>query len=150
MPAVMQWPGVIPASSVSAADAMHFDLFATVLDAAGIPVPQNNGPFALSGRSLLPHAGSAGATALADRYVFWDLYGQVGALHGQWKLVGEIANHHGRFEQALRDAEKTRFALYNLANDVGETTDVADSFPEIYRELKTRHLDWLAQFAETK
>ena len=37
--------------------------------------------------------------------------------------------------------------LYNLAEDLGEKTDLAQKQPEIYRDLKQRHLDWLRQFA---
>lgn len=146
VPVVMQWPGVIPPGSVSRADAAHFDLFATILDAAGLAVPLVNGPYRVSGVSLLPHMRSGGAAALPDRYLFWDLYGQVGALHGPWKMVGEISNHHGRFEQAVAEAEKAEFQLFNLDEDLGETTSVAAKFPAIYADLKARHLAWLRQF----
>jgi len=148
VPAVMQWPGVIPPGTVSPADAVHFDLFSTILDAAGIPVPAKNGPHAVSGVSLLPHLRSPGKTSLPDRYLFWDLYGQVGAVHGRWKMVGEISNHHGKFDQAVQDSKSAKFALFNLSDDLGEKTDVSAKFPEIYSDLKNRHLDWLKRFAE--
>lgn len=144
----MQWPGVIPPGSVSHADAVHFDLFCTILDAAGVPVPKMNGPYPVRGVSLMTHLRSGGTAPLPDRYLFWDLYGQCAALHGRWKLVGRIANHHGRFDAAVREAARTKFALYDLANDVGETTDLADREPEVYRDLKERHLEWLRQFAQ--
>jgi arylsulfatase A-like enzyme len=147
VPAVMRWPGQIPPGSVSEADAMHFDLFSTILDAAGLPVPERNGPFAVSGVSLLPHVRSGGRTSLPDRYLFWDLYGQVGGLHGPWKLVGEISNHRGRFEQAVSEAASTRFALYHLSEDPSEQTDVSGTYPAIYEDLKGRHLDWLRRMA---
>lgn len=148
VPAVMQWPGVIPAGTVSKADAAHFDLFATILEAARVPVPATNGRYAVHGVSLLPHLRSKAAAPLPDRYLFWDLYGQCGVLHGKWKLVGEIGNHHGRFAQAARDAEKTKFELYNLDEDIGEKSDLATKFPDVYADLKKRHLDWLRQFAQ--
>ncbi len=147
VPAVMRWPGAIPAGTVSAANAAHYDVFATVLDAAGLPVPARNGKFAVHGLSLLPHARSAGATPLPDRYQFWDLYGQCGALHGRWKLTGQIDNHRGRFDEAARQADLTEFELYDLDADPGETRNLAAAHPEIYRDLKRRHTDWLRQFA---
>jgi arylsulfatase A-like enzyme len=143
----MRWPGVIPAGTVSDANAAHFDVFATVLDAAGLPVPERNGRFAVQGVSLLPHVRSRAATPLPERYQFWDLYGQCGALHGRWKLVGQIDNHHGRFDLAARQAEAKTFELYDLDADVGETRDLAKERPEIYADLKRRHLEWLRQFA---
>ena len=147
VPAVMQWPGVIPSGTVSRVDAVHFDLFATILEAARVPVPSKNGKHDVHGVSLLPHARSKGETPLPDRYLFWDLYGQCGAVHGKWKLAGEIGNHHGRFAQAVRDAEKKTFELYNLEEDIGEKNDVSSKYPDVYADLKKRHLEWLRQFA---
>ena len=148
VPAVMQWPGVIPPGSVSHENAVHFDLFSTILDAAGVQVPATNGDYPVRGTSLLPLLRSGGQAKLPDRYLFWDLYGDIAALHGPWKMVGQISNHHGKFDKAVRETESAKFALYNLDEDIGEKTDVAEKFPEIYRDLKARHLEWLRQFAK--
>ncbi len=143
VPAVMRWPGVIPAGTISPANAAHFDLFSTILEAAGVAVPEKNGSLPVRGVSLLPHARSGGSEALPDRHLFWDLYGACGALHGDWKLVGQISNHHGRFDQAAAEAARTKFELYNLKEDIAEKNDVSGNHPEIYRDLKERHLAWL-------
>jgi arylsulfatase A-like enzyme len=148
VPAVMQWPGVIPPGSVTDASAVHFDLFATILDAAQVPLPAKNGDIPVRGVSLLPLLRTGGKTKLPDRYLFWDLYGKMGAAHGDWKLVGEIGNHHGRFEQAVREAEKAQFALFNLKNDLGEKLDVSAEFPDVYQDLRRRHIEWLRAFAK--
>jgi len=145
---MMQWPAVIPAGTVSNADAAHFDIFSTVLEAAGVGVPEKNGRHPVRGVSLLPHAKSAAKTPLPDRYLFWDLYGDCGALHGPWKLVGEIANHHGNFARASAEVEQTKFQLFNLKDDIGEKTDLADKHPDIYADLKKRHLEWIRAFAK--
>lgn len=147
VPALMQWPGVIPPNSTSHASVVHFDIFTTVLAAAGVPVPTHNGSFPVHGVNLLPLLRKPTTESLPDRYLFWDLYGDIAALHGPWKMVGQIANHHGKFDKAAEEAERTKFELYNLDKDIGETTNVADQFPEIYRDLKARHLQWLRQFA---
>ncbi|MFM9030042.1 MAG: hypothetical protein ACKOTF_05065, partial [Opitutaceae bacterium] len=94
-----------------------------------------------------PHLRSAARDPLPDRYQFWDLYGQCGALRGKWKLVGQIDNHHGRFDLAARQAEQTVFQLYDLDADLGETRDLAAAEPAVYADLKSRHLEWLRQFA---
>lgn len=143
VPAVMQWPGTIPAATVSHADAVHFDIFATVLDAAGVTVPETNGSFKLSGRSLLPHLRSGGSTMLQDRYLFWDLYGKQAVLHGKWKLVGELPNHHGDFRRAASDAMDAQFELFDLQSDAGERRDLAAEHPDVCAELKRRHVAWL-------
>jgi len=147
VPAVMRWPAVIAAGTVSDANAAHYDVFATALDAAGLPVPARNGRFPVQGVSLIPHVRSGAREPLADRHQFWDLYGQCGALHGKWKLVGQIDNHHGRFDLAAQQAERTIFQLYDLDADLGETRDLAAVEPAVYDDLKRRHLEWLRQFA---
>ena len=142
VPAAMRWTGVIPAGSISNADAAHFDIFATILDAAGISVPPSNGHHPISGTSLRKHIESGGTVPLPDRYLFWDLYGKMAALHGDWKIVATIDNHHGKWDQAIKQIEQTKFELYNLAADVGEQHDLADKQPEIYRDLKQRYVAW--------
>ena len=142
VPAAMRWPGKIPPGTVSNANAAHIDVFATALDAAGIPVPKRNGPHAVSGISLLSHLQSSARQALADRYLYWDLYGKMAALHGDWKLVASIDNHHGKWDQALQRIADATFELYNLAGDVGEQHNLAAEKPEIYRDLKEHYLAW--------
>jgi arylsulfatase A-like enzyme len=145
VPAAMAWPGVIPPGSISRANALHFDVFATVLDAAGLGTYKTNGTYAVSGVSLVDHLKSGGKTALLDRYLFWDLFGKMAALHGDWKIVATADNHHGKWEQALKQIEGTKFELYNLSNDVGERRDLADEQPEVYRDLKERYVAWFRE-----
>jgi arylsulfatase A-like enzyme len=144
VPAVMQWSGVIPARTISDTDAVHFDIFATILDAAGVVLPKANGGHIVSGRSLLAHLRSGAETALPDRYLFWDLYGKQATLHGAWKLVGELPNHRGDFRRAVEDAAKADFKLYNLELDRSEKHDLAAEHPDVYTELKRRHVEWLS------
>jgi arylsulfatase A-like enzyme len=143
VPAVMQWPGVIPRGTTSHAAAVHFDLYGTILEAAGVPIPKQNGGVPIRGISLVDHLRSGGTAPLADRYLFWDLYGSVGALHGPWKMVGEIGNHHGKFDKALAEAREATFELYNLDEDPGEKNNLAATKPEVYADLKKRHEEWL-------
>ncbi len=143
VPAVMQWPGTIPARTVSRADAVHFDLFATILDVAGMPMPNKNGRLSMDGISLLEHLTTGAAASIPDRYLYWDLFGKQGALHGPWKIVADTENHHGDFLKAARNAESAEFTLVNLENDLGEATNLALEYPEIYSDLKKRLVEWL-------
>jgi arylsulfatase A-like enzyme len=142
VPAAMAWPGTIQPSGISLADAVHFDVFATILTAAGVALPAKNGEHPVHGVSLLAHAKSGGREALPNRYLFWDLYGKMAALHGDWKLVGMIDNHHGKWDQALQQIEQTDFELYHLGRDLGEKNNVAADHPDVYRDLKQRYLAW--------
>ena len=142
VPAVMQWPGVIPAGTVSRADAVHFDVFSTVLDVAGVEIPKTNGRHPVHGVSLMEHLQSGAKSPLPDRYLFWDLFGRMAALRGDWKIVGEIPNHRGNFAEAIPLIERTKFELYHLADDLGETRDLANQHPAIYQDLKSRYIAW--------
>jgi arylsulfatase A-like enzyme len=142
VPAVMSWPAVIPPGSVSNADAVHFDIFSTALGAAGLAIPATNGKHPVHGISLLEHLRSGGRTAVPDRHLFWDLYGKMAAIHGNWKIVGEIDNHHGKWDRALEQIEQEQFALYDLETDIAEQQDVSGKHPEVYRDLKQRYLAW--------
>mgnify|MGYP003417382803 CR=1 FL=1 len=142
VPAAICWPAKIPRNTVSPASAAHIDVFATVLDAAGIPLPKQNGPHAVSGMSLLAHLQGGGREPLADRYLYWDLYGKMAALHGDWKIVANVDNHHGKWDQAIEQVAAAKFELYDLANDIGEKQNLADERQEIYRDLKEHYLAW--------
>jgi arylsulfatase A-like enzyme len=107
-----------------------------------VPIPSQNGNHPVHGLSLLPHLKSGTAVSLPDRYLFWDLYGKMAAVHGNWKIVGAIDNHHGKWAQALPQIEQAKFELYNLATDLSEQRDVAEQHPEIYRDLKQRYATW--------
>lgn len=148
VPAVVQWPGVIPPGPVSTGNAVHFDLFSTILEAAGIPVPKTNGNYPVGGTSLLDHLKSGGKRPLPDRYLFWDLFGKMAAVHGDWKLVGQIPNHHGRFQQAIPLIEKTQFELYHLGKDLGEKHDLAGEHPEVYQDLRRRYIEWMRRVSQ--
>jgi arylsulfatase A-like enzyme len=148
VPAVMRWSGTIPADLVSDAQAVAFDVFATVLDAAGVEVDPQNGGYEVSGVSLLPHLESEGKTQLAERTLHWDLYGSQAVLAGRWKLVGELPNHRGDYRQAVADAEGAQYELFDLAQDPGEKQNLAAAEPKVYERLKRLQLDWLQEMAE--
>jgi arylsulfatase A-like enzyme len=143
VPAVMQWPGTIPAGSVSKAAGVHFDLFSTILEVAGTDIPDTNGRLKFDGLSLLDHLKSGGKTTLTDRYLFWDLWGNQAAIHGPWKIVADTGNHNGNFDKAVTSAKAADYMLVNLEDDLSETTDLKAKHPKIYDDLKKRFVSWL-------
>ncbi len=92
---------------------------------------------------MLEHLQSDGKVSLPDRFLFWDLFGKQAALHGDWKLVGEIPNHHGDFAKARKDAKARQFELYNLKHDLAEAHDVSSQHPHVAGDLKKRLPTWL-------
>lgn len=125
VPAIVRWPGRIPAGAVSPQVGITMDLTASVLAATGTPVPEDT---RLEGRNLFPIL--EGREPVADRTLFWRTTAgnrlQKAVRHGQWKLVVD-ANHA---------------FLYDLRTDLGERHDLAARRPAVARELAALLAAW--------
>ena len=105
------------------------DLFATALDAAGLPMPKDK---PLDGKSILPAL--KGETDKLHDELYWSSAGANGkwAIRSwNWKLV----------------AQKNRVELFDLEKDLGETTDLAAKHPKVVSELTDKYNAWLEEMA---
>lgn len=136
VPCVMRWKGHLPAGTVSADTAIHADIFATCLDAAGLSVPRENGARSVRGVSLIPHIISGGAESLPERTVFFELTGDVALRRGKYKLVGKVESSRADWKQTAGEVRDTELELYDLDSDIGETKDLRSDLPEVYGLLK--------------
>jgi arylsulfatase A-like enzyme len=137
-PLVVSWPGRVNPGSRSDAIAQSIDLFPTVLEMVGLkPAPGQ----ILDGVSLVPALTKAGPLAREALFCDYPVYGAAtGNLpscwvrRGDWKLIRFYCDGPG---------QRDRFELYNLRDDVGEATNLADFRPDLVRELDAlidRHL----------
>jgi arylsulfatase A len=143
VPCLMRWPGRVPAGTVCDAMLMTIDLFPTVARLAGAALPSHP----IDGLDVWPIlAGEPGATNPHDAYFFYYERGQLQAVtsgDGRWKLqlphaYATLAGKPGgRGGKPSKYERKTidRPELYDLADDVGETRDVAADNPEVVRKL---------------
>jgi arylsulfatase A-like enzyme len=141
VPCVTRWPGKIPAGTTCDELAVTFDLFPTVAKLIGAEMPTDR---VIDGKDIWPLlSGDEGAQSPHE--VFWCYYGgELRAVRDrQWKLVlphkyrslqGNPAGRDGR-PKPYTDVS-TDLALYDLKNDIGETTDVAAKHPEIVARLQ--------------
>ncbi|MBA7682034.1 hypothetical protein ES703_90380 [subsurface metagenome] len=136
VPCVMRWKNKFPEGLVSDDIVMHFDIFSTVLDAAGLPIPKTNGKNPVHGVSLMKHILSEGREPVPQRTVFWELIGKVAARKGKWKLAGQIENKRGQWAQTAAELKHTDLELYNLQADISESNDLRKKNPKEYLELK--------------
>jgi arylsulfatase A len=130
-PLLIRWPGHIPANSQCATPVVLTDLVPTLLEAAGVDVAKTIGP--LDGVSLRDvfHGGP-----LPPRPLFWHFPNYTnqggrpgGAVRdGDWKLIEQYEN--GSLE------------LFNLAEDPGETTNLAESQPQRAAALRDKLRSW--------
>ena len=124
VPALVRWPGRIPAGTVSDQVATTFDWSASIIAAAGAAVPAN-----YEGINVLPIL--EGRSPKVSRTLFWRAAPnsnrtQQAVRDGDWKLVVD-ANH---------------MLLFNLKDDIGERRDLTSQRPEVVRRLRPLLTQW--------
>ncbi len=138
VPAIMRWPGKIAPGSVSRRMASTIDILPTVAAITGAALPQRP----IDGVSILPLL--EGDEDANPRNVFLYYYGgQLRAVReGKWKRVYEHVSRSYVGVEPGNDGHPGPYAnprvpaaLYDLENDVAETTDVSAEQPEIVARL---------------
>ena len=146
VPFVMNWKSKIPQSGlVSDSHVMHCDIFATLLDAAGLTVPESNGKNPVRGLSLVPHMLSDGETSVSERTMIFELWGNIGVRRGHYKLWADVGrNYSPNWDALAAEISQKDLELFDLQRDVGETNDLRTKHPEVYASLKAELLDHLS------
>jgi len=145
VPLLMNWKGRLPRGMVSDDQVMHCDIFATLLDAAEISVPEMNGRNPVRGMSLMPHMLSAGKETIPERAMIFELWGNIGLRRGDYKLWSNVGREHSPDWAALRaELERTDLTLYDLSKDIAEKNDLRTELPEVYASLKKELIDHLS------
>ena len=130
VPFIVSWPAQLQGGKKCDVPMWSTDLFATALDAAGLPMPKDK---PLDGKSILPAL--RGETNKLNDEFYWSSGGANGKWairSGNWKLV----------------AVKDRMELFNLATDLSETTDLAAKHANVVSELKGKYDAWLDEMAD--
>ncbi|QDV25812.1 sulfatase family protein [Aureliella helgolandensis] len=131
VPGIARWPGHIKAGTVSDVPVIGTDIFATVLDITGIPLPKDR---TIDGVSMLP--AFEGQPVQRKVPLFWRTHvsppgDRVALRIGDWKLVG--------------DETLTNFQLYEIQKDWKEEYDLAATMPEKTEAMKKELFDvWKA------
>jgi len=115
VPAVMRWPGRIPAGTVCSELVGTIDLLPTISELSqGSILPEKK----IDGKSIVALLeGQDGAITPHDAY----FYGTVGIRSGNWKLK--------------RNRETKEFELYDLAADISESADETQNQPDVVDRL---------------
>ncbi len=119
VPFLARWPGKIEAGSESDLVSDFTDMIPTFADAAGIPVPEDFGE--RPGVSILPTLlGEPERQEKRDLF-YWEAAPQQALRRGDWK--------------AYRPAPDKPIQLYDLAEDIDETADLAEEQPDLAAEF---------------
>lgn len=123
VPFLMAWPGRLAEGVVEERPVSSMDVFATSLALAGEAMSTDR---VYDSVNLMPFLTGEKTGAPHER-LYWRNGDQFALREGNWKLVREGG----------RPAE-----LYNLERDLGETTDLARTHPEILARLMTELSAW--------
>ena len=123
VPFLIAWPGRIPAGRSDDRPVSSLDVFATSLGAAGVPMPTDK---KYDSVNLLTFLTGEKTGAPHDR-LFWRNGDLRAVREGNWKLI----------RNGTRPPE-----LYDLAKDIGETTDVATAQFAVTARLDAALGEW--------
>jgi arylsulfatase A len=137
VPLCIRWPGVIQAGSESNEPVISDDFLPTLLEIAGISWSDPR----VDGKSMVPLL--KGRKEKLDREaLYWHYphyhhlgYKPGGAIRmGDFKLL--------EWYEESKTGKPGQINLYNLRNDIGETTDVTDQYPELATEMRRMLHKW--------
>jgi arylsulfatase A-like enzyme len=145
-PCIMRWPGHIPAGANSWNMFMTIDLLPTIAKITGAELPTNH----IDGLDVWPViACQPGAKNPHDAYWFYFDANSLQAIttgDGRWKMQfphtygtmnGQTPGRDGvpgTYKRVKIETEE----LYDLSNDISETTNVAAQHPDIVKQLEAQ------------
>ncbi len=124
VPAIVRWPGVVPAGGTTEQPAVTMDWTATMLAAGGATA---DSAYPLDGDDLMPVC--TGARAPYDRTLFWRTILRDAARVGKWKYLQESGNEH----------------LFDVVADPGEKNDLRAAHPDVFDRIKGQYREWNAK-----
>ncbi len=135
VPFIVRWPGTVAAGSTSDQLICLVDFFATAADIVGSPTPAGSCEDSVS---FLPALKGEPIDSTRHGVIHHSISGHFAYRQGPWKLC--LARASGGWsspteKQAPKDAPKGQ--LYDMRDDIGETTNLFESKPEIVNELLT-------------
>lgn len=141
VPAIMRWPGKIPAGVVQKQPAMTIDILPTITTLIGAELPKKK----IDGKNIWPLIiDSPEAESPHEAYYFYYKKNELqGMRSGKWKLYfpHEYRSLEGRpgGENGLPvkySQVKMGLELYDLEKDISEQTNVADQYPSVVDSLQ--------------
>ena len=127
VPGVVRWPGHIKAGSVSDVPVIGTDIFATVLDITGIPLPDDR---TIDGVSMLP--AFEGKPVVRKSPLFWRTH----VSHKECRLALRVDDW-----KIVSNDKLTEFLLFNMKEDMKEEKNLISQETEKAEEMKRLLID---------
>jgi len=145
VPGILYWPGKVKKSRIENTPVSGIDIFPTLCELAGVPLPTDR---KIDGTSFVPLLNNK--ELIREQPLFWFYYNAksyttLAMRKGDFMMLARRTGEHyypgtgfetGRMP-AIKECEPRAYELYNLKNDVGQTRFVQDIYPEIFREMKS-------------
>lgn len=124
-PWIVRWPGRTPAGAVNDAVGYFADFLPTAAGLAGVEIPDGCDGIDMSGVLR------GGAHPSPDGFYYWER-------HRDGEDTASTVEQAVRWRhwKALRPSMDGPLTLYNLADDIGETRDVAADHPEVVQRIE--------------
>lgn len=130
VPLIARWPGMIPTGTQCEAMCAGFDLYPTFAALAGASVPTDR---IVDGKNILALLrGEPDAKTPHEQFFYFSNYDLEAVRSGDWKL--RLVAHGS----AIKGPKRRGVALYNLKDDLSETTELAAKHPEIVEQLQAK------------
>lgn len=118
VPFIVKWPGKVKEGSISEHASSFDDFLPTVCDIIGAEKPEDT-----TGVSFINEL--TGKKQETKKVLYWEYGAQQAIRSGNWKL----------YRRASRNSDNIKTELYNLKDDISESSDQSKSNPEKVKEL---------------
>jgi len=130
VPFIVRWPGHVKPNSINHRLVHQADLFRTIAEIAEAEVPEGSGEDSFSFLSLL----KGEETPTRPHSVSTSFHGVPALQWGGWKYIAAPGSGSGGRGQKGDPEQPVQ--LYNLAEDIGETHNLAVAMPEKVAEMQ--------------
>ena len=137
VPAMIRWPGKIPAGQVRGQMSISVDWLPTLAEFVGVPLPKRK----FDGKSLVKVIQSDTAKSQHSEF-HWMGTGnnpQWAVREGDWKLIGNPRDP----TVASPLSKDNKLFLVNLSIDIGEQNNLRNTHPDQLNRLKAIHNRWV-------
>ncbi len=131
VPAIISWPGTLAEGKVEPRIAHGCDWMPTIAALCGIGLADD-----IDGKNIAPMLREDKSSP--HGVLHWTTGNSWAVRDGEWKLLGNPRDTANRGPLG----ESDRLFLVNLAQDVGEMTNLSDQHPEMTQRLKRKHDQW--------
>ena len=151
IPMIISFPDKINTKNTLHHTVSLMDILPTLLETADVNVPEN-----IDGKSLWPIIEKN--EKIHNELVWSDGRDSWVVRKGKWKLAKNIGWVHNTFKlqngEAVPAEQDYIFpggtVLFNLENDIGETKNLAEKFPEVVAELDSIYNKWRQQMSDPR